>query len=176
MLWHSSTSATSYHIQVSTNSVFVSPLVDSTVADTLLQLDSLAANTRFYWRVSATNEHGTSEYSATALFITGEQIIAINELEAIPTEFKLYQNCPNPFNPITTIRYYLPKNVHVRLTVYDVTGQRVRNLVNHTQYAGMQQVVWDGRDNASRQVASGMYFYRVETDNFVQIKKMLLSK
>ena len=176
LLWRSSVSATSYHVQVATNNVFGTVVADSTIADTSLQLSPLAANTRFYWRVSATNEHGTSEYSITASFMTGEQIIAINESEKIPTEFRLYQNSPNPFNPFTTIRYYLPKNVRVRLTVYNISGQSIRNLVNQNQYAGMQQVVWDGRDDYGRPVASGMYFYKVETYNLVQINKMLLAK
>lgn len=106
--WHSSVSATSYHIQVSTNSALTSAIiVDTTVADTLLQLKPLAASTRFFWRVSATNEHGTGEYSTTANFITGDQVVSVKEFEGIPTEFKLFQNYPNPFNPETVISYQL---------------------------------------------------------------------
>jgi endo-1,4-beta-xylanase len=176
LLWHSSASATSYQVQLATNSTFTSIVVDSIVVDTLLQLDPLAANARFYWRVSASNDQGTSRYSTVASFMTGDQIIAIYKHPTVPTEFKLYQNFPNPFNSSTNIPYYLPKNIQVRLTVYNTVGQSVRNLLNQRQNSGMKQVEWDGRDNGGRHVASGIYFYKVETDDFIQIKKMLLAR
>ncbi len=86
-----------------------------------------------------------------------------------PTRFELLQNYPNPFNPSTVIQYKLAKTGNVRLTVYDLTGRHVSTLVNQAQGAGVYVV----RFNAS-QLASGIYFYRLQTDGFSQIRKMLL--
>ena len=96
--------------------------------------------------------------------------------EALPTQFRLHQNYPNPFNPETTIRYDLAKPVEVRLTVFDVLGRAVRTLVAHKQAAGAHSAVWDGRDDLGRQLASGVYVYRLEAGDFTKSAKMLLLK
>lgn len=87
----------------------------------------------------------------------------------VPSNYELLQNYPNPFNPSTIIQYKLAKTGMVRLTVYDLTGRQVARLVNQTQGAGSYFV----RFNAD-QLASGIYFYRLQTDEFSQIRKMLL--
>jgi hypothetical protein len=171
LVWYSSNSATSYHIQVSANSVFPSTIVDTTVADTLLKLSPLAANTSFYWRLSASNEHGTSEYSITTSFTTGDQIVTINELTGITREFKVFQNYPNPFNPITTIAYELPTTSFVTLTVYNVIVKKVSTLVNETRSAGRYSIQFDASN-----LSSGLYFYHLQAGNKSFIKKMLLLK
>lgn len=86
-----------------------------------------------------------------------------------PGQFELLQNYPNPFNPSTVIQYKLAKSGSVRLTVYDITGRQVATLINQTQGAGVYLV----RFNAA-QLASGIYFYRLQADGFNQIRKMLL--
>ncbi|MCL5011882.1 MAG: T9SS type A sorting domain-containing protein [Patescibacteria group bacterium] len=91
--------------------------------------------------------------------------------DAIPTEFSLAQNYPNPFNPTTNIKFDLPKESNVILKVYNILGEEVATLVNKVMPAGQQVVTF----NAS-QLASGMYIYRMEADNFVQVKKMMLTK
>jgi len=78
-----------------------------------------------------------------------------------PRPLTLYQNHPNPFNPSTTIRYYIPYRARVRLDIYDVTGRLVRRLVNTDQRAGRYEVGWDGRNEEGRNVDSGVYFYRL---------------
>ena len=85
--------------------------------------------------------------------------------------FALYQNYPNPFNPSTTIEYSLAKAAKVDLSIYNVLGQKIATLVNSRQSAGIQQVVFD-----ASKLSTGVYFYRIQADDFVQVKKMLLMK
>jgi subtilisin-like proprotein convertase family protein len=89
----------------------------------------------------------------------------------IPDKFNLYQNYPNPFNPSTTIRFDLPKNTLVKLKVYDIIGREIVTLVNKSLYAGSHIVEW----NAS-QYSSGVYFYKLETESFTDVKRMMLIK
>ncbi|RMF61845.1 MAG: T9SS C-terminal target domain-containing protein, partial [Calditrichaeota bacterium] len=96
--------------------------------------------------------------------------------EAIPTKFRLLQNYPNPFNPTTTIRYDLPVQTEVHLRIYDLLGRTVRTLVAQKQAAGAHSAVWDGRDDSGRQLASGVYVYRLEAGEFKKSAKMLLLK
>ncbi len=100
--------------------------------------------------------------------------IGENNTSDMPREFRLRQNYPNPFNPSTVISYSLPVNSHVSLTIYNMLGQKVRKLVNQTQSAGIQTTVWDGLDNIGQRVASGIYFYRLEANSFMETKKMML--
>ncbi|OGC91447.1 MAG: hypothetical protein A2W25_00375 [candidate division Zixibacteria bacterium RBG_16_53_22] len=96
---------------------------------------------------------------------------------AIPTAFFLADNYPNPFNPSTSISFGLPKDALVKLEVFNLLGQKVKTLLAGNQRAGYKQIVWDGRDNGGKAVASGIYFYRLTTDgDFDQTKKMLLVK
>ena len=89
----------------------------------------------------------------------------------IPKEYQLSQNYPNPFNPSTTIEYSLPVNSNVKLVVYDALGNQLEVLYSGESSAGNHSVTWNA-DN----YASGIYFYRLESDNFVQARKMLLLK
>lgn len=93
-----------------------------------------------------------------------------------PTDYELGQNVPNPFNPETTISYQLPAAGHVRMTVYTSLGQEVRTLIDDIQEVGDYTVRWDGRDSVGRQVASGVYFYRMRAGDFADTKRMLLLK
>ena len=94
----------------------------------------------------------------------------------IPSDYKLEQNYPNPFNPTTSIKYDLPKSSVVKLEIYNIVGQRMKTLVNELQAAGKWSVQWNGTDNAGVHVASGIYFYRLETLNAVLTQKMVLLK
>jgi PKD repeat protein len=90
---------------------------------------------------------------------------------ALPAEVALGQNHPNPFNPVTTIKYSLPAAGHVRLTVYNLRGQVVESLVDQTVGAGHHSVTWDARRHSS-----GVYFYRLETPGFSETRKMIMLK
>ncbi len=96
--------------------------------------------------------------------------------EGLPHSFRLYQNCPNPFNPTTEIRFDLPSASHVSLDVYNLLGRRVRSLLDMYLEAGNHRVEWDGTDDGGGAVASGIYFYRVETASGAATRKMLLLK
>ncbi len=103
--------------------------------------------------------------------ITGGEPIAVEPPIEVPTNFYLYQNYPNPFNPITTIRYGLPKNLSVKIKIFDILGRLVTQLVNENQSAGNYSINFDGSN-----FASGVYFYTIETPDFIHSKKMVLLK
>ena len=86
-----------------------------------------------------------------------------------PTTFKLKQNYPNPFNPTTIINYELPITNDVDLSIYNLLGQKVANLISETKSAGSYQIEWDASG-----FASGVYYYRIEAGKFVDVKKMVL--
>ncbi|MEZ5359564.1 MAG: FlgD immunoglobulin-like domain containing protein [Candidatus Zixiibacteriota bacterium] len=94
----------------------------------------------------------------------------------LPTAYAVSQNYPNPFNPETTILYALPEAGDVTVAVYNVVGQKVRTLVDEHQEAGEHHVVWDGKDAHGSQVASGVYFYRTQLNDFSETRKMVLLK
>ncbi len=95
-------------------------------------------------------------------------------LEALPERTILYPNVPNPFNPVSAIRFDLAAGGRVRLRIFDVAGGLVRTLVDKEMTAGAnKRVLWDGEDNAGRQVSSGIYFYRLETSDATLTRKMV---
>jgi lysophospholipase L1-like esterase len=100
----------------------------------------------------------TGNMTVTATF---EEVTAVNE-PRIPKRTALYQNHPNPFNPMTKIRFDLEHEVHVRLSIYDIAGRRVRTLVDRHMTAGAYTEIWDGCNANGETVASGVYFYRLQ--------------
>jgi hypothetical protein len=96
------------------------------------------------------------------------------ETRFVPTVSALYQNHPNPFNPVTTIGFDIPEQASVKLSIYDVSGKLVRTLVDEEMDSGRKTVIWNGRDMAGREAASGVYFYYLETPAHRQSKKMIL--
>ena len=95
---------------------------------------------------------------------------------AIPTVFDLRQNYPNPFNPSTTIPYQLPKETDVNIKIFNMRGQLVRVLVDEKQQPGYYNLIWDGHDDYLNPVSSGVYFYRMKTDEFEKIRRMTFIK
>ena len=94
----------------------------------------------------------------------------------IPEEYHLSQNFPNPFNPSTVIQYSLPKNNFVYLKIIDLEGREVKTLINSFQISGNKSVIWNATNNQGRPVAAGMYFYLIESGEFLSAKKMILIK
>ncbi|MGQ9560485.1 MAG: LamG-like jellyroll fold domain-containing protein [Candidatus Oleimicrobiaceae bacterium] len=92
----------------------------------------------------------------------------------VPARYELTQNYPNPFNPTTEIRFSVPQRAKVTLVVYNLLGSKVKTLVNKEMVPGRHAVTWDGTDEAGREVASGVYIYRMEAAGFAAAQKMLL--
>ena len=93
-----------------------------------------------------------------------------------PYTFSLNQNYPNPFNPSTTLQYDLPNDGFVNITIYDMLGNVINNLVNDNQNSGYKSVQWDATNNQGQQVSAGVYLYSIEAGDFRQTKKMILLK
>ena len=98
------------------------------------------------------------------------------KLKPIPATFALKDNYPNPFNPLTTIRYDLPTAALVNIVIYDITGREVARPLSSAQNPGYHSVIWNSKNFNGESVAAGIYFYQIQTKEFVQTKKMLLLK
>ena len=99
-----------------------------------------------------------------------------NKEETLPVAFALYQNYPNPFNPDTDIRFSVPENETINLSIYNVQGRKVRTLVSGEKKRGFHRVRWDGKDGNGSEVSSGIYIYRLRSDSRVQVKRMVKLK
>jgi hypothetical protein len=117
------------------------------------------------------NDYCTIKYVQTASEVKDET----GDRER-PSEFDLSQNYPNPFNPTTKIEFTLAKSGFVNLQIYDVLGRKVRTLVSEELSSGYKSVIWDGKNEEGKGVASGVYFYQLKVGDFSQPKKMLLLK
>lgn len=95
---------------------------------------------------------------------------------SVPATFELSQNYPNPFNPNTHISFSVPKRMHVRIDLYNVLGEKVKTLVDETVPAGEMTVEWNGRLASGTVAASGVYFYRLVSDEFTAVRQMVLLK
>lgn len=107
-----------------------------------------------------------------------EDIVSLDLDDKLPIadQFILMQNYPNPFNPTTTIMYQIPSESNVTLVIYDILGNEITTLVNDTKTVGVHHSVWNGLDRNGKSVSSGMYFYRLTTDQGVKTNKLLLLK
>lgn len=128
-----------------------------------------ASSTANFWSMC---DSAQAMYDRT--FLTG--VSGGPELPWTPGRALLYQNRPNPFRSATSLSYQLPARQHVRLSIYNLAGQRVRTLVDGMQETGIYSVSWDGRDNTGARVAAGVYFCALETEQGFLSRKMILVK
>ncbi|MCX6162717.1 MAG: YCF48-related protein [Ignavibacteriae bacterium] len=170
--WNQVTNARRYTVQISTVPNFA-VITDSVTVDTNLYnipYGKLLNAITYFWRVNASNVNGAGPWSTVWSFSTlPTGLIQIST--SVPKEYKVFDAYPNPFNPVTRIRYELPRSGSVELAVYDVMGREVEMLVNKRQAAGSYEAVWDGT-----RFASGVYFYRLTAEGFNETRKMLLVK
>jgi len=115
--------------------------------------------TKFAYRLKQIDIDGKFEYS--------DEI----EVKVLPSKYELYQNYPNPFNPTTKIKFSLPENTKVKISVYDILGRELTTLLNKNIEAGYHSINFD-----AAQFTSGVYLYTIETSKFTKVKKMLLIK
>ncbi len=177
--WTVVPTATSYRVQVSTDSLFGTTVLDSTATIDSIHVPAgrLSNNVKYYWHVNAANSGGTGAYSVKFNFTPGVLGVSSNN-EAVKV-FKLCDNYPNPFNPNTSIKYQIASNTDVKLVVYDITGKTIATLVDKKQDAGMYEVIFNANN-----LSSGVYFYKLTTNDpstgsghgFTDVKKMMLVK
>jgi hypothetical protein len=110
------------------------------------------------------------------LFYTGEQLSKDGNYKNMPSAFLLHDNYPNPFNPETNLEYDLARKALVNITIYDMLGNQVTNLISEVQSSGKKTIQWDATNNKGHTVSAGVYLYRVQADDFIQTKKMILIK
>ena len=107
-------------------------------------------------------------------------IISLNQLSIsesiIPKKISLSQNFPNPFNPTTNIKYQINKPADIKITVYNLKGEVIRNLISKNEKVGFNLISWNGEDNYGAKVSSGTYIYKIETPEFSDSRKMVLLK
>ena len=96
--------------------------------------------------------------------------------ENMPNQYLLHQNYPNPFNPITTLRYNVPEKILVRISIFDISGNTIKTLVNEIKSAGFYSARWDAINDKGQSVSAGVYFCKIQAGNFVDTKKMILLK
>jgi predicted outer membrane repeat protein len=130
------------------------------------------------WTVHVTDDIDTVEADNAPFSITIDGANALRTyLEGLlPDEFALHQNYPNPFNPITTLRYDLPENGHVNVTIYDMLGRQVKTLISKTQDAGYKSVIWNATNDYGKPVSAGIYLYQIQAGEYISTKKMVLLK
>ncbi|MBK8982078.1 MAG: T9SS type A sorting domain-containing protein [Ignavibacteria bacterium] len=138
-----------------------------------------SAGSSWYRQTTNISNPSVSAFDSLTAWAGGSGIIhttnggltAIESNTEILSNFILYQNFPNPFNPGTVIRYSLIKNLNVNLVVYDALGKKVETLVNQKQNAGSYDIEFDGSS-----LPGGVYFYKLSSENFTETKKMILTK
>lgn len=170
--WFKQPLASKYRFQLATVVQFTQEYikVDTIITDTILQIKNLAPLKNHFWRVAALNEFGTSPWSTANGFKTTETTELENE-SGVVNRFELMQNYPNPFNPITTIQFTLPTKSFVSLKIFDVLGAEVATLLEEEKNTGYFRVVFD-----ASKLASGIYFYKLQSGSLLAVKKLILLK
>jgi hypothetical protein len=161
-------------------------LIDTLLSETVLNIpyQSIAELIGFMglnsisgdWTVFATDGVDTTlSDDVWNITLDASDVLSVDG-EFLPTVFALHQNYPNPFNPTTQIKYDLPEDANVKITIYDIMGRSIRPLVNSNQTAGYRSIRWDGKNNMGEGVSAGMYIYTIQAGKFRQTKKMVLLK
>ncbi len=170
--WVPLADADEYEIVISKEENFNQPVVEETLLNSRdFDFQNLDENTVYYWKVRARNEHGTGSWSETRTFNTGLSTSINDENTELPAEPGLSQNYPNPFNPSTQISYKLPRSTYVQLKVYNLLGEEIASLENSQKRAGTHSVTFDASG-----LSSGIYYYRLQTSDFLEVKSMTLIK
>ena len=114
---------------------------------------------------------GSGNYISTTYFFSTGVSLGVNQQISVPDNYKLFQNYPNPFNPTTTIQYEMPQNGNINVSIYNIKGELVEELLDGYKNTGKYSIKWNPKN-----ISSGQYFYQISVDGFVQTKKMMLLK
>jgi len=121
----------------------------------------------YYYMLESIDINGKkTRYEPKKIFVTGGNA----------DRFLLTQNYPNPFNPQTTIKYAIPEDSHVQIVIYNSQGGKIMELVNTYQSSGLYTITWHGHNTFGKKVSSGIYYYKMKTEKFSDVKKMLFTK
>ena len=167
--WNKLEYAGQYLLQISNDSTFVQINSSTSTSDTVKNLFGFLEGTEYFWRLQASNVIGSGPWSDVSRFYAS--VSSVKEKGGLPKEFSLSQNYPNPFNPTTKIEFALPQRAQTRIIVYDVLGREIETLLNRELESGY----YESNFNAIN-LHSGVYFYRIQSGNFIQTKKMILMK
>jgi len=167
----------------SDSQIFDDPILTPTDTTFLNVYTSTETDTGYYTLTIIAQE--ISGGKSPMIIHTTQIVLKVNESSDVqeitenpnnPRVFALFQNQPNPFNPETQIRYSLPRPDQVRLTIYNLLGQKVKTLFDGYQNAGIHSLIWDGKNNDGVPLSSGIYFYQLIAGNYEQTRKMVLMK
>ena len=162
-----------YRIQRSSDSLFSTIDAENFATDITYTDGDVQWNHEYFYRVSAYVGYWTEQSNTTSILLGS---LGLDEDAPIANIYKVYQNFPNPFNPVTTISYNLPKAGSVSIVIYDMMGRLVRDLVSEYQSSGYRSIKWDATNNLGESVSAGMYFYMVDFGELKQVRKMLYIK
>ena len=151
-------------------------VMNTTETLTILYDIQINAGDQYKWVLNSDNGEDHILENTGELVVPSLDKFILKRESALPETFSLYQNYPNPFNPTTTLRYDLPEQAFVTLTIYDMLGREIAQLVSTTQEAGFKLVKWGGSDSMGRPVSAGVYLYQIRAGEFVQTRKMVLLK
>jgi aminopeptidase N len=142
--------------------------------DTIITLFNNSQNQYFQFQIIGDPQ--SMVFDPGNWILKNNTIVSVAEDLNLPLQFNLEQNYPNPFNPSTTIGYELSKSSNVILKVYNISGEEIKTLVDEMKSPGRQSVIWDATDDHEKIVSSGIYFYRLQSNNVVLTRKMMFLK
>ena len=171
--WQAVTNAQYYKIERAIDSLFIEDVEVNYAQNNFYLDESVEPNLEYYYRVAA-NAGIWSNYS-DIISVLLEYAHTEND-NGIPKFYRIRNNIPNPFNPITSLRYDLPEDGLVNITIYDMMGRIVKTLVNSSQTAGFKSIRWNATNDKNEPVSAGLYLYAIQAGEFRQTKKMVLLK
>ena len=162
-----------YQLDRATNAMFTENVVQTFVTTNTHTDDDIDTDIEYFYRVSGYVGYWT-DYSNTVSVII--ESLDLDDDSAMHLDYKIHQNYPNPFNPVTILRYDLPEDAIVSITIYDMMGRQVKTLINGFQTSGYKTIQWNATNNIGQQVSAGLYLYTIQAGKFRQTKKMVLLK
>lgn len=139
----------------------------------ITRVEPYGNGTKIFWWVTAQNVDGEIASTAIDSFLVGTLSL---DNEPLPSRFKVLGNYPNPFNPTTSINFIVDQSSEIILSIFSLNGELIRQFRSTMLQPGNQSVVWNGKDKANNKVASGIYYYSIQSGEYSEFKKMTLLK